>query len=197
MLESISYDVGRNYRLEVKCYTRWQLCKDHFPLCYIQVISLPYQVKNSSNTASIVFQVPTYCTGFTYHQHCREGRLLNHWPLVFKLTLLPYTGGGSPSTPRTSTSVSTKTFRIMTAGGSGLPRDTGQLLLKLSISVTGPVLIVLTDSPAPSSCCEPGRSYHGFIVNNTVSLSISVLPAANFMTISSTHYIVSSYIAAP
>ena len=84
MLESISYDVGRNYRLEVKCYTRWQLCKDHFPLCYIQVISLPYQVKNSSNTASIVFQVPTYCTGFTYHQHCQESRLLNHWPLVFQ-----------------------------------------------------------------------------------------------------------------
>lgn len=50
----------------------------------VQVISLPYQVKNSSNTASIVFQVPTYCTGFTYHQHCQDGRLLNHWPLVFQ-----------------------------------------------------------------------------------------------------------------
>ena len=136
----------------------------------LQIISLPYQVKNSSNTATIVFQVPAHCTGFTYQQHCQDGRLLSLGPLVSKLTSLPYTGGGSLSTPRNSTWVNTKTFRIMRAGSSGLPGDTGQLLLELSISVAGPVLIVLTDSPATSS--ETGRSYHGFIVKNTVSVSV-------------------------
>ena len=172
MLESISYDVGHKYRLEVRgCINcRWCKCAIAHYFTLTQIISLPYHMKNSSNTATIVFQVPAYCTGFTYQQHCQDGRLLSLWAFVSQLTSLPYTGGVSPSTPRNSTWVSTKTFRIMTAGGSGLPRDTGQLLLELSISVAGPVLIVLTDSPATST--ETGTSYHGFIVKNAVSLSV-------------------------
>ena len=185
MLESISYDVGHKYRLEVRrCINCWW-CKCTIAHYFIlmQIISLPYQVKNISNTATIVFQVPAYCTGFTYQQHCQDGKLLSLCAFVSKLTSLPYTGGGSPSTRRNSTWVSTKTFRILTP--DGVPRDTGQLLLELSVSVAGPVLIVLTDSPATST--ETGTSYHGFIVKNTVSFSVHTSVFCLHDSLSSTH----------
>ena len=75
---------------------------------------------------------------------------------------------------RTSTWVTAETFRIM-AGDSVPPRNTGQLLLQLTMSSKGHFLVALSDSvngsDAFSSCYTAGRDPPCFVVKNTVSLS--------------------------
>lgn len=64
MLEAISYDVDRQYRLEVKCYIRWQLCKDHFPLCST----------GTDNKLALSGEEQ-----FKYSHHCFPSTYLLHW----------------------------------------------------------------------------------------------------------------------